>query len=110
MWLGKGRRKGSGSNRSVAVLSTCSFQAAGGSKDAKPAPAPRVSVAAVGQAVLPSCGEQDRGTAAGPPGPRGCLGRPCSGAGVSPTVASWGLPHMALGQGHPVLPRPALGL
>lgn len=99
-----------GSSRSVAVLSTSSFQAAGGSKDTKQAPAPRVSVAAAGQALLPSCGEQDRGTAEGPRGPGGIWAGPAVMLGRAPTVASWGSPRMALGQGHPLSPWPALGL
>lgn len=57
------------------------------------------SVAAAGQALLPSCGEQDGGTAAGTQGSSVALGR-----------AGGHLPRMALGQGHPVSPWPAPGL
>lgn len=96
-----GGRKGS--SRSAAVLSTSSFQAAGGSKDTKQAPAPWVSVAAAGQALLPSCGEQDRETAPGPPGPREGLGRPCRGAGVRSHGGQLGITSPGFGPGPPSL-------
>lgn len=76
MWLGKGRRKGSGSNRSAALLSTCSFQAAGGFKDAKPAPAPGVSVAELGRQCCHPVESRTEGWLQGHRGPGGVWAGP----------------------------------
>lgn len=76
-------------------------------KDTKQAPAPWVSVAVVRQALLPSCGEWDRGTAAGTAagtrGSRECPGRPCGGAGMGSHSAQQGITSHGGGPGPPSL-------
>lgn len=85
-------REGQGKGKWMPQVCSCVelllFAAAGGSKDAKQAPAPQVSVAAVGQALLPSCGEQDRGMAAGTQG----LGRDPGRVWAGPWRCWGGLP------------------
>lgn len=97
----EGQAKGRGSHRPVAVLSTCSFKAAGDSKDAEQAPAPVCGHSQAGIAALLwraglRDGCRDTGVQRG-------SGRPLGSAGVGSRGGQLRITSHGFGPGSPSL-------